>query len=132
MVAPFGVCEVDGIFRKACETTMKILRQNDKTLTTILEVLLYDPLYSWTLSPSKARQRQFRDFPEDASGDETNQVEKDSMAIRALLRLQAKLKGQADDSSGYSSVEGQVNCLIQKAMNPALLCQLFRGWQAYL
>lgn len=33
---------------------MSVLRQNQETILTILEVLLYDPLYAWTISPSKA------------------------------------------------------------------------------
>jgi phosphatidylinositol kinase/protein kinase (PI-3 family) len=32
-----------GPFRKSCELTMKILRQNEDTLMTILEAFLYDP-----------------------------------------------------------------------------------------
>lgn len=129
IIAPMGVCGVDGIFRKTCEKTMEILRQNHKTLSTILEVLLYDPMYAWTLSSTQLRRRQLGD---EFSNEESSPIERDSMASRALLRIQAKLKGQADDSTGYSSVEGQVECLINEAMNPANLCQLFRGWQAYL
>lgn len=133
IVAPMGVCGVDGVFRKACEKTMMILRDNEKTLVTILEILLYDPMYAWTLSTSQARRRQLDDDDTEGGDDDTEQnSQKDSMASRALLRVKAKLKGQADDSSGYSSVEGQVECLIQKAMNPSLLSQLFKGWQAYL
>lgn len=47
IVAPFGVCKVDGIFRKSCEKTMTVLRENQAVLLTVLEVLLYDPLYIW-------------------------------------------------------------------------------------
>lgn len=132
MVAPMGVCGVDGVFRKTCEKTMDILRQNEKTLTTILEVLLYDPMYTWTISTKQAQRRQLESDDDDSNDDSTNQVERDSMASRALLKIQAKLKGQADDSTGYSSVEGQVECLIQKATSKSLLSRLFRGWQAYL
>jgi serine-protein kinase ATM len=131
LVAPMGVCGVDGVFRKTCEKTMEILRQNEKTLTTILEVLLYDPMYAWTISSKQAQRRQL-ESDDDDSDDGTNQVERDSMASRALLKIQGKLKGQTDDSTGYSSVEGQVECLIQKAISPALLSRLFRGWQSYL
>lgn len=131
VIAPMGVCGVNGVFRKTCEKTMKILRQNHKTLTTILEVLLYDPMYVWTLSTAQAQQYQFgNDMPNDDSNEARESP--DSMASRALLRIQAKLKGQADDSSGYSSVEGQVECLINKATNTGYLSRLFRGWQAYL
>lgn len=132
MIAPMGVCGVDGAFRKTCEKTMEILRQNEKTLTTILEVLLYDPLYAWAMSSKQAQRRQLGEEYHDSSSEETDDDQRDSMASRALLRVQAKLKGQADDTTGYSSVEGQVNCLIQKATNKSLLSRLFKGWQAYL
>lgn len=132
MVAPMGVCGVDGVFRKTCEKMLDILRNNEKTLTTILEVLLYDPMYSWTLSTKQAQRRQNVFDDEESSEESSTDEERNSMASRALLRVQAKLKGQADDSSGYSSIEGQVDSLIQKATSTLLLSQLFRGWQAYL
>lgn len=37
---------------------MEVLRQNSQTIITILEVLLYDPLYSWAVSPAEAYNRQ--------------------------------------------------------------------------
>lgn len=141
IIAPMGVCGVDGVFRKTCEKTMEILRENHTTLTTILEVLLYDPMYAWTLSASQAQRYQLEDDDNQRVNNRNNinddSIEEkresvDSMASRALLRIQAKLKGQADDSSGYSSVEGQVECLINKAINPSFLSRLFKGWQAYL
>lgn len=57
---------------------------------------------------------------------------RNATASRALLKVQAKLKGQADDTTAYSSVEGQVECLIKKAMNPSLLSRVYRGWQPFL
>lgn len=112
---------------------MEILRENHKTLTTIIEVILYDPMYAWTLSAAEAQRYQLEG--NEVINEETSEESRespDSMASRALLRIQAKLKGQADDSSGYSSVEGQVECLINQARNTSYLSRLFRGWQAYL
>lgn len=40
---------------------MKILRQNSQTIITILEVLLYDPLYAWTVTSAEANRRQRND-----------------------------------------------------------------------
>ena len=41
---------------------MEVMRANHEALLTILEVLLYDPLYAWTLSPQKAYAlQQLRD-----------------------------------------------------------------------
>lgn len=37
-------------FFRCCEKTMQLLRDNQDTLLTILEVLLCDPLYSWTIT----------------------------------------------------------------------------------
>jgi serine-protein kinase ATM len=131
-----GICGVDGVFRKTCEKTLEILRQNEKTLSTILEVLLYDPLYTWSLTTTQARNRQLEDESRNivVVEEETdqNEDEKDSMASRALQKVQSKLKGQTDNSSGFSSVEGQVSLLIQQATDPNLLCRLFRGWMACL
>lgn len=133
IIAPMGVCGVDGVFRKTCEKTMEILRENHKTLTTIIEVVLYDPMYAWTLSATDAQryQREDNEIINDDTAEE-HRESTDSMASRALLRIQAKLKGQADDSSGFKSVEGQVEYLINKATNTSFLSRLFRGWQAYL
>lgn len=131
IMAPFGVSGIDGIFRKACESTIEILRQNEKTLTTILEVLLYDPMYMWSIGASQARMHQLEGEEIDLSSDEN--VEHDLMASRALNCVKMKLKGMAENSSvRYPSIEGQVQYLIQAAINPAHLCKLFRGWQAYL
>lgn len=46
-VAPMGVCGTNGVFSKSCEAIMHILRRYRSVLTTILEVLLYDPLFIW-------------------------------------------------------------------------------------
>lgn len=37
---------------------MSVLRKNQEKILTILEVLLYDPLYAWTVTPKKAASRQ--------------------------------------------------------------------------
>ena len=52
------------------------------------------------------------------------------VAERVLLRLQEKLKGV--EEGAVLSVGGQVNLLIQQAMDPANLSRLFSGWQAWV
>lgn len=133
-IAPLGVSGVDGIFRKTCEKTIEILRENEKTIATILEVLLYDPMYSWSIGANHARRRQLEcDNEIDDMAPNDERKKHDAMASRALQRVQAKLKGFADDSSlRYPSIDGQVQYLIQAATNPVNLSKLFRGWQAYL
>lgn len=44
---------------------MLVLRQNEETVLTILEVLLYDPLYAWTITAAEAYSRQKDEESED-------------------------------------------------------------------
>ena len=37
---------------------MNVLQKNSKTIIAILEVLLYDPLYTWTITPAEAYNKQ--------------------------------------------------------------------------
>ena len=107
----------------------------------LLQVLLHDPLYQWTLSPLKAINLQYRpEHGEDTHhpGDifETAQTAKgmnsdlNKMAERVLIRLQEKLEGIEDGVP--LSVSGQVNHLIQEATDPNNLCILFPGWQPWI
>lgn len=40
---------------------------NHETIITILEVLLYDPLYAWTVTPAQAYSRQFSGESDNSS-----------------------------------------------------------------
>lgn len=51
VVAPMGISGPNGVFKKSCEATMNVLRRHQVVITTILEVLLYDPLYMWNIVP---------------------------------------------------------------------------------
>ena len=53
-----GVMGVEGIFRRCCEFTMEVMRKQQDSILTLLEVLLYDPLYVWTVTPQKAAALQ--------------------------------------------------------------------------
>jgi len=42
-----GPLGYEGIYRKTCEVTLKILRDYREPLTTILKTFIYDPLVEW-------------------------------------------------------------------------------------
>jgi serine-protein kinase ATM len=44
IVDAMGVMGVEGVFRRCCEFTMEVMRQQQDSILTLLEVLLYDPL----------------------------------------------------------------------------------------
>ncbi|GLG95164.1 Serine/threonine-protein kinase ATM [Gryllus bimaculatus] len=90
IVDGMGVSGTEGVFQKSCEKTMFVLREHQTILLTVLEVLLYDPLYAWTITPSKAYKLQKKDVK---IMDDSDSVEVNRMAERALQRLQQKLLG---------------------------------------
>ncbi|GAB5577043.1 serine-protein kinase ATM isoform X1 [Prionailurus iriomotensis] len=143
IVDGMGITGVEGVFRRCCEKTMEVMRSSQETLLTIVEVLLYDPLFDWTMNPLKALYLQQR--PEDDAelhstpsaddqecrrglGDIDQSLNK--VAERVLMRLQEKLKGVEEGT--VLSVRGQVNLLIQQAMDPKNLSRLFPGWKAWV
>ncbi|XP_059474247.1 serine-protein kinase ATM [Neocloeon triangulifer] len=123
----FGISGVEGVFKKSCEAAMQVLRDNQKTILTILQVLLYNPMYVWTIAMSENQNDRsgMKGGRVDRLTDEANQ-----MAERALLRIQQKLMGTEEGMA--NSVEGQVSRLIQKAQDPHNLGLMFSGWQPYL
>ncbi|XP_072528166.1 serine-protein kinase ATM-like, partial [Salminus brasiliensis] len=146
IVDGMGIAGVEGVFRRCCEKTMEVMRSSQEVLLTIVEVLLYDPLFDWTMNPLKAfhlQQQQDEQAELNATlnptpaGEEPEAYRKASdsqsfnkVAERVLLRLQEKLKGV--EEGAVLSVGGQVNLLIQQAMDPKNLSRLFPGWQAWV
>ncbi|XP_050425429.1 serine-protein kinase ATM isoform X2 [Adelges cooleyi] len=122
-----GICGIEGTFRKCCEKTMSVLRQNQEVIVTVIEVLLYDPCYQWTLTTEKAAKIQDHSIVSNLKNpDEVNKL-----AERSLNKVRVKLCG-IEDIGSTSSVSGQVNRLIQEARDPKNLSLLFHGWQAHL
>uniref|UniRef100_UPI003AAD459E serine-protein kinase ATM n=1 Tax=Centroberyx gerrardi TaxID=166262 RepID=UPI003AAD459E len=145
IVDGMGITGVEGVFRRCCEKTMEVMKSSQEALLTIVEVLLYDPLFDWTMNPLKAFYLQHDEQQElnatlnsTLGGDDIDNHRKASsdsqsfnkVAERVLLRLQEKLKGVEEGT--VLSVGGQVNLLIQQAMDPNNLSRLFPGWQAWV
>ncbi len=128
----FGPSGVEGTFRRCAETTLKVLRANKESILTILEVLIYDPLYNWSLTPAKAYKLQYGREPGPALKAQWAQqmTNTNTLAERALLRVTQKLNGMEEGS--HLSVQGQVTSLIQQATDPDNLALVYFGWQPYL
>uniref|UniRef100_A0A2K6FTV4 non-specific serine/threonine protein kinase n=1 Tax=Propithecus coquereli TaxID=379532 RepID=A0A2K6FTV4_PROCO len=143
IVDGMGITGVEGVFRRCCEKTMEVMRNSQETLLTIVEVLLYDPLFDWTMNPLKALYLQQRPEDETELHSTLNADDREckgnlsdidqsfnKVAERVLMRLQEKLKGVEEGT--VLSVGGQVNLLIQQAMDPKNLSRLFPGWKAWV
>jgi ataxia telangiectasia mutated family protein len=44
--------------RRCSEATLRTLRGAKRSLLTVVEVLIHDPLYRWALTPADAQRRQ--------------------------------------------------------------------------
>ncbi|CAH7678695.1 hypothetical protein PPACK8108_LOCUS13153 [Phakopsora pachyrhizi] len=116
IVDGFGATKTEGVFRRCCEHTLRVLRVNKGLIMTIIDVLKHDPLQTWIITERKAREIQgisgesFKDEPA------TDHVSEN--ASRALASVQKKL-------SNDLSVETTVNHLILEATSRENLGAIF-------
>ena len=120
-----------GAFTAAAVDTATELRAHSGQLTTILDVLIHDPLYKWMLSPRDAQRKQ-RDDDDDERPGGGDDAADNQAAARALLVVKQKLQGYSDATHDVLSVEGQVTQLIAEATDRDNLCVLFAGWAPWL
>ncbi|KAK5164179.1 hypothetical protein LTR04_001989 [Oleoguttula sp. CCFEE 6159] len=127
IVDGMGITKTEGVFRRCCEFTLDALREERDSIMTILNVLRYDPLYSWTVSPIKAKRMQ--EAQEGLQGATTSEVPYEASkkkendageADRALSIVEKKL-------SKTLSTAATVNELIQQASDERNLAVLFSG-----
>ncbi|KAK9326060.1 hypothetical protein V1517DRAFT_342865 [Lipomyces orientalis] len=125
VVDGMGISGTEGVFRRCCEFMLDVLRQEAENIMTVLEVLKYDPLYSWTISPLRMKRFEDAEETDTQSKEETASPKRDeSEAERALLGTSQKL-------SKTLSVDAVVNQLIQQASDPQNLAMLYSGWTAF-
>ncbi|KAJ6037034.1 hypothetical protein N7540_001313 [Penicillium herquei] len=129
LVDGFGITKTEGVFRRCCEFTLEALRQESYSIMTILDVLRYDPLYSWTVSPLRMKKMQDdqeagAEPPVVPGTTDKSSTNEPSEADRALTVVAKKL-------SKTLSVTATVNELIQQATDERNLAVLYCGWASY-
>jgi phosphatidylinositol kinase/protein kinase (PI-3 family) len=55
MVAAMGPLGVEGMFRRSCEITLRVLRAQSETLMSVLRPFVYDPMVTWRSTSASAR-----------------------------------------------------------------------------
>ena len=132
IVDGMGVTRTEGVFRRCCEFILQALRNESYSIMTVLDVLRYDPLYQWTVSPVRAKrmqQAQSEQQPSEdgdtlSTGTKKKDTDEPNEADRALSVVTKKL-------SQALSVTAAVNELIQQATDDRNLAVLYAGWAAY-
>ena len=126
IVDGMGITKTEGVFRRCCEFTLAALRKEVYSIMTILDVLRYDPLYSWSISPVRlAKLQEGQSAAGEQDGGTVNDRAKEMVnepgeADRALTVVNKKL-------SKTLSVTATVNDLINQAVDPNHLAVLYSG-----
>lgn len=120
MTHAMGPLGVEGLFKRSCEITLKLLRAQTPTLMSVLRPFFYDPASSWSRSI----------HVNDGSKEKTDQG-----AITNVKQIEDRLKGfirvNGKSSNMPLSAEGQVNSTIAEATNIDNLASMYIGWGAY-
>ncbi|PWN51878.1 hypothetical protein IE53DRAFT_31757 [Violaceomyces palustris] len=156
LVDGMGLSGVDGVFRRCCEETLRVLRDGGNVVKTILEVFKHDPLFTWASNPIKILKAQgagatasrapsqqegaavvadvsgkVLEAQEGAYSNSKNQAALDK-SDTAELSADRAVSSVMEKLSPNLSVEYTVNELISQAMDAGNLSAIFHGWQAAL
>ncbi|KAM9030987.1 serine/threonine-protein kinase ATR isoform X1 [Sarcophilus harrisii] len=126
MVNGMGPMGTEGLFRRACEVTMRLMRDQREPLMSVLKTFIHDPLVEWS-KPVKGSSK--------AQLNETGEVVNEKAKTHVLdieQRLQGVIKARNRVTGLPLSIEGHVHYLIQEATDENLLCQMYLGWTPYL
>lgn len=118
-----GITKTEGVFRRCCEFTLEALRKEADSIMAILDVLRYDPLYNWSVSPTRlAKLQEGQNAALEANVTEKTKeaVNEPGEADRALTAVNKKL-------SKSLSVTATVNDLINQASDERNLAVLYSG-----
>lgn len=125
IVDGMGITKTEGVFRRGCEFTLEALRKEADSIMAILDVLRYDPLHSWSVSPTRVAKLQ----EGQSAAPKINQEAKEAVnepgeATRVLTVVSKKL-------SESLSVTATVNDLINQASDERNLAVLYSGELAF-
>uniref|UniRef100_A0A3Q3H1G2 Serine/threonine-protein kinase ATR n=1 Tax=Labrus bergylta TaxID=56723 RepID=A0A3Q3H1G2_9LABR len=126
MVHAMGPMGTEGLFRQACEVTLRLMRDQREPLTSVLKTFLHDPLVEWSKQAKGLSKTQANE-----TGEIVNEKAK-THVCDIEQRLQGVIKSRNKVLGLPLSIEGHVHYLIQEATDDKLLCLMYLGWGPYL
>ncbi|OAA62035.1 phosphotidylinositol kinase [Niveomyces insectorum RCEF 264] len=160
IVDGMGITGTEGVFRRCCEFTLDAMREETYSIMTILDVLRYDPLYSWSISPVRlAKLQDARSRTDEAAaaaasvavaaggnhgggsgggggdaggGDLQGEGDgRNKAVVNEPSEADRALEVVRKKLSKTLSVAATVNDLINQATDERNLAVLYSGWAAY-
>ena len=133
IVDAMGCTGYEGVFRRSCEVSLHVLRQNKDLLMSVLDSFLHDPLVYWDRKKSKSRHKakeKMHNIEERLRGIfNRDRVMCETPEGEKVFKL---LGHQPDQMCLPLSVEGQVHRLIREATKESNLFLMYPGWAPYL
>ncbi|KAM6969300.1 serine/threonine-protein kinase ATR [Tautogolabrus adspersus] len=126
MVHAMGPMGTEGLFRQACEVTLRLMRDQREPLTSVLKTFLHDPLVEWSKQAKGLSKTQANE-----TGEIVNEKAK-THVCDIEQRLQGVIKSRNKVLGLPLSIEGHVHYLIHEATDDKMLCQMYLGWGPYL
>ncbi|KAG5654196.1 hypothetical protein H0H81_006229 [Sphagnurus paluster] len=103
------VSGIEGSFRKTCEITMQVLRDNKESLMAVLEAFVYDPLINWRLMQTEVDVRKVEETEADAdrSSDLTRAAAHPQAPTRKLKADENDIFNEAEEQPGAQEVRNE-------------------------
>lgn len=159
LVDAMGYTKTEGVFRRCCEFTMDTLREERESIMTLLNVLRYDPLVNWSVTPTKAKRMQ-ENQQDTSNGNNQNNTSRsgpvgpgvtpaptpsgqpaEEVTVQDSLKKKEREEQAGEAGRALSVVEKKlsktlstkatVNELIQQATDERNLAVLYMGWASY-
>ncbi|KAF7722872.1 serine/threonine-protein kinase M1 [Apophysomyces ossiformis] len=115
LVGAMGIMQQEGAFRKSCEATLQVLRNNKQQLCSVFETLVNDPIIEWQRKAHAMARKESTDV----------QAEMYSAARRQMTKIEEKI-------DNGRSIEESVAHLINEATSAKNLSVMFMGWAPYI
>lgn len=146
LVDGMGYTKTEGVFRRCCEFTMDTLRAERESIMTLLNVLRYDPLVNWSVTPTKAKRMQEGQDTAAAQNDGRGAGAAAAPVTGALDEIAGESNKKREEQAGEAgralsvvekklsktlSTRATVNELIQTATDERNLAVLYAGWASY-
>ena len=129
MIDAMGATGYEGFFRRSAEITMKVMREQEDALLTILETFVYDPTSDFASSRHKGSK--YVNIAGITSGIGRHHTIPETPK-EVLASVRGKLEGLLPNESLPLNVQGYVEALIAMAADPQRLARMYIGWCAFL
>ncbi|KAG8580917.1 hypothetical protein GDO81_007479 [Engystomops pustulosus] len=126
MVNGMGPMGTEGLFRRACEVTMRLMRDQREPLMSVLKPFLHDPLVEWSKPARGGSKVQANETGEVVNEKAKTHVLEIDQRLQGVIKTRNRVKGLP------LSIEGHVHYLIQEATDENLLSQMYLGWAPYM